>query len=685
MTNHTCQLTIATVKCPNGSGTTGITLCLGTREVNPLVGQSDLDLEFIEAWGATAVVNLMSDYELSELKVHQFGDQVDSRGMLWFQLPMPDEPLTDEAFELQWTYTDARLTEFLQAGNRVLLNGRTGLAHTGLIAARLPMELGLPWQLAVTTFRQVKLGALQSPMQLAHLEGNQIVHSLTWMDHVRGCLLVAVAVGDAFASLDSMDQIHTRLGEPGLTKPMFHHGSLVASGSAQMTVLTWAGILRCIGPDGAIRAPKIIQAIRAYEKSSDIQPRPLDAKQLNGLANMSAGHMNHTLGSVYSDVPQGTQQGNKDITAKGYGSLMRRAPIGFLHGLDVFNLGLHAAARTDSPPTEWLTSGILPCFMYHLNDGTDKALPLHNGLSDAAEWRRRCGVEVNAACFVLAPELAYKTQLNADKAMPVMGTGWDGDKTPAIAICAGLSGLSYSDAVSRATRYDGDSDSVATVGGQLWGAHHRLSDILNAWIGGLDVLDDVLKLAQQLRGWQRFPLAPRLVQREMLNSGEGCDADTEKGAVQQSAWPQATRLLEPAAEDRRHCLEPSSYDFADINSRTHGLVTLYRLGVPYLFQVTHLIWRLLPAPKEDAAMRLCAGLGLTGKGKCGLHAMLEHYLETTDQACEAAIGDAELKWTDADGSITRTRVQQTFDLMDQAVFACAFQLAQHIERIVNPA
>jgi len=89
-------------------------------------------------------------------------------------------------------------------------------------------------------------------------------------------------------------------------------------------------------------------------------------------------------------------------------------------------------------------------------------------------------------------------------------------------------------------------------------------------------------------------------------------------------------------------------------------------------------------PKEDAAARLCALAGLGGKGKLGLHGLLEHYLETADSACDAASIDMEGQWVDENGAIDWEKMQQTFDIMDQALLACAFQLSQRIERIVMP-
>lgn len=855
LTSHSSPLDIATVQCPNVSGVIGMTICPGKHQADAVSGhfQRDLnlDLDLIQAWEATAVVSLMADSELSALKVDQLGEQVESRGMLWFQLPIQDQGLTDESFELRWIYAGLRLRELLRAGKRVLVHCRSGLGRTGLVAAKLLIELGMPRQEAVEAVRKARPGTLQSRKHEEYLDALRAVHSDAWMGRVLGCLLGG-AVGDAFGyavEFDSLDQIRKRFGEQGLTRPVFQQGKLVVSDDTQMTLFTLEGILRCTNPEGEQIASKVLEEIRnAYLDWYDTQQGVTHGEPLGWLATRTALRVKRAPGNTcLSALKAGAQGGigNKINDSKGCGGVMRTAPVGFLEGIDLFDLGARAAALTHGHVDGWAPAGVLPRIISRLIKGENKFLAVRNGFSDAAEWGHVYGEAANTDRFVLAQKLAHKMRFNPHEAIRLLGQGWVGDEALAIAMYAFLSARDYTDVLIRAANHDGDSDSTASIAGQLWGAKHGLNDIPHSWIRRLDVLDEILVLANEVQGWRRsvdtegsvatkisdyvlpcirmlemthelhvlgyqqirifpylspsgcywraewapasafrvatepphvrsereavrysscdgwapfgwqsvselsaqamaqqfvrqfpeiaragegddwayagwltrllgearrsrlpymladwsvdlsrgipmtegepFPLPPSATWEEILDEYEDCDTNSEDDDnYEEAVPPQNGPVLKPAAGSGGEYPEPSNYDFTDLYSRAHGLVMLYHHGAPYLLQVTQLIWQLLPAPRDDAAAQLCALAGLDGKGKLGLHALLEHFLETADKTCEAAAGESERQWTEQNGSIDWGKMQHTFDLMDQALLACAFQLSQHIERIAMP-
>ena len=848
LTSHSSPLAIAAVQGPNNSGVIGMTICPGKHQANALSGQFQrdlsVDLDLINAWGATAVVSLMSDSELSALKVDGIGEQVESRGMLWFQLPIQDQALTDEAFDRLWIYAGVRLRSLLRAGKRVLVHCRSGLGRTGLVAARLLIELGMPQQQAVEAVRQARPGTLQSTKHEKYLAAVEAVRSDAWMDRVLGCLLGG-AVGDAFGyaiEFDSLDQIRSRFGEQGLTRPVFQHGKLVVSDDTQMTLFTLEGILRCTDPEGSVIAPKILEEIRgAYLDWYGTQQGAMHREPLGWLATRSVICVKRAPGNTcLSALKAGAHGGieNKINDSKGCGGVMRTAPIGFLEGLDLFDLGARAAALTHGHVDGWAPAGVLPRIVSRLIKGENKFLAVRNGFSDASEWGHVYGKAATTAGFTLAKKLAHKMRFNPNEAIRLLGEGWVGDEALAIAMYAFLSARDYTDMLIRSANHDGDSDSTASIAGQLWGAKHGLEDIPNAWIRRLDVLDETLSLAQNLQTWRRsvgtndsasisdsvlpcirlmemthelhvlgyqririFPYfspsgaywraewapasafrvatKPALVRNErdhvcyssaagwapfgwhgvqglsaqamakqfvrqfpeLARAGEGDDwvyagwltrllgevrkgrlpyliadwpidlsrgipmtegdpfplppgpsleeigdergSDLEVDTVFGAATQQDGPVLKPAAGSGGEYPEPSTYDFTDLYSRTHGLVMFYHHGAPYLLQVTQLIWQQLPAQKEDAAVLLCALAGIDGKGKLGLHALLEHFLETADKACKAATCNSGQEWTNKDGSLNWVNVEHDFDLMDQALLSCAFQLSQLIERIVK--
>ena len=82
------------------------------------------------------------------------------------------------------------------------------------------------------------------------------------------------------------------------------------------------------------------------------------------------------------------------------------------------------------------------------------------------------------------------------EAIARLGLGWTGEEAVAIAAYAALTGGdSFGEVVARAANHDGDSDSTASIAGQLWGAGHGVCALPHARVRKLDVLDEVLGLA----------------------------------------------------------------------------------------------------------------------------------------------------------------------------------------------
>jgi ADP-ribosylglycohydrolase len=77
---------------------------------------------------------------------------------------------------------------------------------------------------------------------------------------------------------------------------------------------------------------------------------------------------------------------------------------------------------------------------------------------------------------------------------PELGQGWVGEQALAIAVYAASLSQSFQEVIVIAANHSGDSDSTASLAGQLFGAQHGLEALPHAWIRRLDVLDAVLDL-----------------------------------------------------------------------------------------------------------------------------------------------------------------------------------------------
>ena len=72
-----------------------------------------------------------------------------------------------------------------------------------------------------------------------------------------------------------------------------------------------------------------------------------------------------------------------------------------------------------------------------------------------------------------------------------------GEEALAIALYAVLVSRSFVEAVRIASNHDGDSDSTASIAGQIWGGWKGLIEIPHEWITKLDVFIPALRLAQE--------------------------------------------------------------------------------------------------------------------------------------------------------------------------------------------
>jgi ADP-ribosyl-[dinitrogen reductase] hydrolase len=123
------------------------------------------DLDAIRDWGAAAVLTLLEPEELKLLRVECLGEEVVSRNMLWFHLPIVDVSTPDERFEQEWDAAGEELRSILRSGSDVLVHCRGGLGRAGTVAARLLVELGMEPATAIANVRAVRPGAIETSDQ----------------------------------------------------------------------------------------------------------------------------------------------------------------------------------------------------------------------------------------------------------------------------------------------------------------------------------------------------------------------------------------------------------------------------------------------------------------------------------------------------------------------------------------
>jgi protein-tyrosine phosphatase len=167
-TSETDPLRVAEV--PAGLGLVGMTFCPGKRGDSVYGGawerDLDADMRVIREWGAAAVVTLIEIHEIEMLGVERLPAAVRDAGMEWLHLPIRDVDVPDSHFEASWASAGGRLGNRLRNGERVLVHCRGGLGRTGMVAARLLVEVaGTTPQQALDAVREARPGAVETPEQ----------------------------------------------------------------------------------------------------------------------------------------------------------------------------------------------------------------------------------------------------------------------------------------------------------------------------------------------------------------------------------------------------------------------------------------------------------------------------------------------------------------------------------------
>lgn len=160
---------IYTLRIPGRKGIIGMMPCPGIRLESPRRGniQKNLrrDLAACREWGASGILTLNEPDELFGLGVGELGGHVTEAGFWWRNLPIADMGVPDDSFEVMWAVEGKQIAASLIAGERVILHCLAGLGRTGMIAARLLVDMGMSPQLAVAEVRKIRPRAIQTEEQ----------------------------------------------------------------------------------------------------------------------------------------------------------------------------------------------------------------------------------------------------------------------------------------------------------------------------------------------------------------------------------------------------------------------------------------------------------------------------------------------------------------------------------------
>lgn len=161
---------IDTITIPDLPGVLGLVACPGIR-LDDSTSKRGIgrhvrrDLNEILRWKANGVVTLLEERELVRLQLRELPELIEKHGLWWRYLPIRDMYVPDDRFELSWEVEGERLRRLLVNGERIIVHCLAGLGRTGMIAARILVELGMDPAEAILRVREPNRCRIQTELQ----------------------------------------------------------------------------------------------------------------------------------------------------------------------------------------------------------------------------------------------------------------------------------------------------------------------------------------------------------------------------------------------------------------------------------------------------------------------------------------------------------------------------------------
>lgn len=149
---------------PELGGQLIFTPCPGTKGTS--VSQA---LATLREAGASALVTLMPDEELLQNEIDLLPEECQLLGLQWFHLPVEDDQAPGEAFAAAWEASRERLRNLLTEGEKIAIHCKGGSGRTGLIAAQLLIECGVPIHEAVAQVQALRPRAIRHPAHVSYI------------------------------------------------------------------------------------------------------------------------------------------------------------------------------------------------------------------------------------------------------------------------------------------------------------------------------------------------------------------------------------------------------------------------------------------------------------------------------------------------------------------------------------
>ncbi len=329
---------------------------------------------------------------------------------------------------------------------------------------------------------------------------------------VQGTLLGG-ALGDSFGYLvefDSLEQIRAKYGSALLLDLSQSHGVPHFSDDTQMTLYTLDGLLDVLewandGIGADINACQWLaylrwlktQSVPAPDHAPEQSPRWIDRQSV-------LHHQRHPGNACLSGLAtgeMGTVARPVNPDSKGCGTVMRSAPYGLVPNVDaetIYKMSSDAASLTHGHPAARQSSGAFSWLIHQLVIGGLSLRAAAESARDRAAAESTADAELmarlDAALALPASSASLPTSdggpLAGDSLTDALGLGWVAEEALAVALysvlateAAAVSPVDHFFAAIRlATNHSGDSDSTASIAGNILGAFYGEAALPPSWL-----------------------------------------------------------------------------------------------------------------------------------------------------------------------------------------------------------
>lgn len=148
-----------------------LTSCPGTKDVS-----LESSLLQLKEYGASAVITLMTEYELKDLSLTQIGNTIKSLGMSWFHLPIEDEQIPGVMFNELWQTAGLAIHRLLENHKSIAIHCKGGAGRTGLVAAQIMLERGEVLDKVIERIQKIRPNAFKLTIHQQYIEQKFIDH-----------------------------------------------------------------------------------------------------------------------------------------------------------------------------------------------------------------------------------------------------------------------------------------------------------------------------------------------------------------------------------------------------------------------------------------------------------------------------------------------------------------------------